>query len=82
MLEIEGEALALLSSARADINGSNDAVADEETLLRVIALRLVEQAISIWQDTTGEPISLQTVAALIPSVPVHFSGSPKPVSRL
>lgn len=82
MLEIEQKALAILSAARHAADCQDEAGV-EETLLRVIALRLIEQAMSVWQETTGEPITLQKVAALIPYRPEHWlPPHPKPAPEL
>lgn len=42
----------------------------------------LEQAISIWQDTTGEPMTFEKVMAEIPYVPERFLPSPKAAPEL
>ncbi len=74
MLQIEQRAIAMLCSAR--YAADQQQTETEERLLRVIALRLIEQAISIWQNTTGEPITLERLAALIPYMPKRFPPTP------
>jgi len=54
----------------------------EARLLRAIALRLIEQAISIWQNATGEPITLEKLTALIPYMPERLPAPPNPAPEL